>query len=262
MNTTSRAGSPSFVATAWVLARMAWARTMSPPVIAAVAGLVVLPMVFALLFAMGASATVGVTGDATDFLLQRYGSLVSGLATPLIALLLGTGVWNAEAEDGTLLYLVTTTTPRWWIVASRWLFAALLTGVLSVVAVWGTGMIVPGDQNADGLVTAFSVAVLFGSVVYSALFTLLALLTRRALMVGLLYVILWEGALTATFQALRYLSVRQWMITVAASMTGQNHVPLEGGPSTGFVIVSAIVVVLATIWLGGRSLHRPRIARS
>jgi ABC-2 type transport system permease protein len=199
------------------------------------------------------------SGDPVDFLMGRYDSLVAGLATPLIALLLGTSAFSAETDDGTLLYLVTTTTPRWWIVASRVLFASVLTGLLSAVAVLGTGLIAVSTSNPEQVVSAYTIAVFYGGVTYAALFTMLALVTRRALVSGLVYVLFWEGALSQIFQGLQYLSIRKWMAAVAESLTpsGSDRV----GPSLPFALVAALVLVSVTVYLGGRRLHRPRISR-
>lgn len=262
MNNTARRvslGAPSWLGTMRVLSRLAWARTMSPGVIMALAAVLALPVIFALAL----RSTVGDIGveDATRFLLQRYGSLVSGFATPIIALLLGTSAFSAESEDGTLLYLVTSTTPRWWIVTARVLFASVVTALLSSVAVLVTGWIVLGAADSGGVVPAFTAAICVGSTVYAALFTLLALRTRRALMVGLLYVIVWEGVLSSTFQALRYLSVRQWIVTVAGSLTDATVAPADGGVPIGFVLPAALTVLVATVVVGARLLDHPRLSR-
>ncbi len=255
-------GAPSWFGTARVLSRLAWARTMSPSVIAAVSAVLALPVIFALAFVSTGSEVA--VEDATRFLLQRYGSLVSGFATPIIALLLGTSAFSAESEDGTLLYLVTSTTPRWWIVTARVLFASAVTALLSSAAVLVTGWIVLGAADsraadAGGVVPAFTAAVCVGSTVYAALFTVLALRTRRALMVGLLYVIVWEGVLSSTFQALRYLSVRQWIVTVAGALTGETGA--DGGVPLAFVLPAALVVLAVSIFAGARLLDRPRLVR-
>jgi ABC-2 type transport system permease protein len=220
-----------------------------------IAALLLLPMVFGLVFASRGA----LSGDPVDFLMGRYDSLVAGLATPLIALLLGTSAFSAETDDGTLLYLVTTTTPRWWIVASRVLFASVLTGLLSAVAVLGTGLIAVSTSNPEQVVSAYTIAVFYGGVTYAALFTMLALVTRRALVSGLVYVLFWEGALSQTFQGLQYLSIRKWMAAVAESLTpsGSDRV----GPSLPYALVAALVLVSVTVYLGGRRLHRPRISR-
>jgi len=250
-------GRVSYLRTARVLIQLAWARTVSPVLLLAVAGLLLLPMIFALVFASRGT----LSGDPVTFLVQRYDTLVCALATPLIALLLGTSAFSAEAEDGTLLYLVTTTTPRWWIAAVRVLYAALVTGVVSAASVWGTGLIAAGHSNPEQVTSAFTVAVFFGGVAYAALFTALALTTRRALVSGLLYVLFWEGVLSATFPALHYLSVRQWMLAVAAALTSVSDARLASGPGVTTSLVGALLLVTVAIYVGGRHLHQPRISR-
>ncbi len=248
-------GRVSFVRTALVLMRLAWARTGSWLLIAGIAVLLLLPMLFSLIFASRGA----LSGDPVDFLLARYDSIVSGLATPLIALLLGTSAFSAETDDGTLLYLVTTTTPRWWIVSARLLFASVFTGVLASVSVIGAGFIAVGWSDPEGVVSAFAVAVLYGGVTYAALFTMLALITRRSLVIGLIYVLFWEGALSETFQAIRFLSVRKWMTAIAEPM-------IEGGgdsvgPSATYALVAAAIVVAITVYIGGRRLDEPRMGK-
>ena len=112
-------GPVSLWRTGRVLLRMSWARTITPVLLVAMALLIMLPMLFALIFASRGA----LSGDPVPFLMQRYDQLVCALATPVIALLLGTSAFSAEADDGTLLYLVTTTTPRWWITFVRVAFA-------------------------------------------------------------------------------------------------------------------------------------------
>lgn len=248
-------GPVSPFASARVLMQLAWARTGSPVLILGIAALMVLPMLFALAFASRGA----LSGDPVDFLLNRYNQLVGGLATPLIALLLGTSAFSAETDDGTLLYLVTTTTPRWWIVAVRVLFASVLTGVLSALTVWGTGLIAVGTSDPEGITTAFTVAVFYGGATYAALFTALALMTRRALVSGLVYVLFWEGALSETFPGLHYLSVRQWMLAVAESLT-EGGADADG-PTAVYALVASAVLIAATVYIGGRWLHRPRLTR-
>ncbi len=244
-------------ATARVLVQLAWARTFSVMLVAGVSGLLVLPLLFALAFASRGS----LSGDPVVFLVQRYDTLVCGLAMPLIGLLLGTSAFSAETDDGTLLYLVTTTTPRWWIVCVRMMYASLVTGLLSAFAVWSTGAIAADGSNPEHVTTAFTVAVLFGGVTYAALFTALALLTRRALVAGLVYVLFWEGALSSTFPALRYLSVRQWTLSVASALTDSPGTVSPAGPSLAASLIGGAVLVVLSVYVGGRRLQRPRMQR-
>jgi len=247
----------SLLASARALLRLSWARTITPALVLSMLGLIALPMLFGAVFASRAEAG----GDPVPFLVQRYDQLVCALATPLIALLLGTSAFSAEAEDGTLLYLVTTTTPRWWISGVRVLFAATLTALLSAVAVVGTGLLTTGTDDPMGVTRAFAIATAFGGATYAALFTALSLLTRRALVTGLGYVLFWEGILSTTFPGIHYLSVRQWMLAVAADLTEASSTRLSGGPSVTASLVGAAVVFAAAIIVGGRQLNRPRLTR-
>ena len=244
-------------ASARALLQLSWARTMTPMLVLSMCGLIALPMLFAVEFASRSAANA----DAVSFLVLRYDQLIFAFATPLIALLLGTSAFSAEAEDGTLMYLVTTTTPRWWISAVRVLFAAVLTAVLSALAVLGTGWIATGVDDPMHVTSAFALAAAFGGATYAALFTVLSLITRRALVLGLGYVLFWEGILSATIPGIRYLSVREWMLAVAAELTDASNARLSGGPSVTVCLVGAALVFVLAVLVGGARLNRPRISR-
>ncbi len=257
MSTRPIMGRPSFVASARAIVQLSLVRTFTPVLLLTMAGLLLLPMLFALVFASRGF----LSGDPVVFLVQRYDQLVLALATPLIALLVSTSAFSAESEDGTLLYLVTTTTPRWWIVKVRVLFAMSITAAASAVAVYGTGFIATGVHDPEHVTRAFGIAAAFGGAAYAALFTLLALYTRRALVSGLLYVIFWEGVLSTTFPALHYVSVRQWMLAVANVLTDATEKRLTGGPSLTASLAGAGIVLVASVVWGGRRLGRPRVTR-
>jgi ABC-2 type transport system permease protein len=248
------AGRPSFFRTAVVLLRMTWARTTSPALILGIVGLVLLPMLFAILFASRGP----MSGDAVPFLIERFDQLVLALATPIIALLLGTSAFNAEAEDGTLLYLVTTTTPRWWIAVVRVLFAAVLTAALSALAIWGTGYLVQGNHDRDGVTRAFTIAAAFAGAVYASFFTLLALITRRALVVGLGYIIFWEGLLSTTFPGINYLSIRPWALAVASEYAEVANKTFDVGPSMTAALTGGSIVMVFAVLIATKRLAIPR----
>lgn len=240
------------------LVRLSWARTVSPLLALGMLALIALPVIFAVIFAAGANPKT----DLDVFLVREFDGLVCTVVTPLIALLLGTSAFSAESEDGTLLYLVTTTTPRWWISTVRVLFAALLTALLSGGTVALAGAIATRGNDPTGLTRAFTVAVAFGGATYAALFTALSLLTRRALVSGLGYVLFWEGIMSVTFPGVRYLSVHQWMLSIANALSTSENEKLMAAPSVTASVVGAAVISVLACWIGGRKLNRPRIART
>lgn len=252
-----QAGAPSWVRSGRAIVRLSVVRTLTPVLLVTIAGLVVLPMVFALVFASRGF----LSGDPVGFLVGRYDTLVLALATPVVALLLSTSAFSAESDDGTLLYLVTTTTPRWWIVFVRVVFAMVGTAAVSAIAVFGTGFIASGWHDPQHVTRAFGIAAAFGGAAYASLFTLLALMTRRALVGGLLYVVFWEGVLSSTFPALNYLSVRQWTLAVANVLTASSDERLTSGPSVTVSLVAAGLVVVVSVVVGARRLAVPRMGR-
>ena len=252
-----RADTPSLWRSARAVAHLTVVRTITPVLMLAMGGLLLLPMLFSLVFASHGY----LSGDPVGFLVQRYDQLILALATPVLALLLSTSAFSAESDDGTLLYLVTTTTPRWWIVTVRVLLAMIATAAASAFAVFATGYIATGPHDPNHVTRAFGIAAAFGGAAYASLFTLLALLTRRALVSGLLYVIFWEGVLSGTFPALHYVSVRAWMLAVANAFSTSTEKRLTEGPSLTASLVGAGLVVVIAIVAGSRQLSQPRIGR-
>lgn len=246
-----------WLASARAVIRLTWARTFTPMLLAGIAVLVLLPMIFSLVFA----ARGPLAGDPVAFLVERYDQLVLAIAVPIISLLLGTSAFAAESNDGTLMYLVTTTTPRWWIVVVRMAFTASLAAGLSALAVWGSGRIATGASDPMAVTKAFGLAAALGAATYAAGFTAVALITKRALVGGLAYVLFWEGILSATFPALHFLSVRQWMLAVAAYFTEATSKRLDSGPSVNAAMIGGAVVAVVAIVIATRRLSRPRLSR-
>lgn len=193
------------------IVQLTMARTVRPVPI--VIGLVIaaLPMVFAMVFR---SVAAGDDAELAQFLLARYDNFVVTLLLPLTALLTAAGATSAEREDGTRLYLLTTTTSRATIVLVRWVFATVLTSALVAVSVAGTAMIAGQGSDPTGVMRAFLLGSVAGAAVYAALFLCFAVWLRRSLLVGLLYVLVWEGTIAGNLPALRFLSARRVLLGI------------------------------------------------
>ena len=133
--------------------------------------------------------------------------LIPHALAPLAALLCAGGIIRDEVEEQTLTYLLLRPLPRTAIYAIKLLAAlvtaALLTSFFTVATLvfiaWLTGEPPTAGYFAQGVKIAaiFSLA----QVAYCGLFALLALLMRRALLVGVVYIIFFEGLL-ATFDTI------------------------------------------------------------
>ena len=136
-----------------------------------------------------------------------------GLAVvlPVVALIVGTGVLGAEIDDGTIVHILTKPLPRWQIVLPKLAVAAGVTAVTVAVPLYVAGVL--ADSVRLGLSLAAASAV--GALAYSALFVALSLLTRRPVLLGLVYVLIWEGLLGNVVSGTQVLSVQQYVITLA-----------------------------------------------
>ncbi|KIR61623.1 MULTISPECIES: ABC transporter permease subunit [Micromonospora] len=136
-----------------------------------------------------------------------------GLAVvlPVVALIVGTGVLGAEIDDGTVVHILTKPLPRWQIVLPKLAVATAVTGVTVALPLYAAGLL--ADSARLGLALAAASAV--GALAYSALFLALSLLTRRPVLLGLVYVLIWEGLLGSVVSGTRVLSIQQYVITLA-----------------------------------------------
>jgi ABC-2 type transport system permease protein len=195
--------------------------------------------------------------------LSFSGRLLStfGLATlmPLVALLFGTGAIGPEIDDGTVVYLLSKPIPRRTIIFTKLAVAALCSILLTSVPILVAGLIAAGGP-ADGLVLGFTVGSLIGSVVYCAIFVALSLVTGRALIFGLLYVLIWEGLLAALFAGTRTFSVRQQSLAFADAIANAPPHVLEARlPLATAAVVAGLIFVIA-VALAIRRLSRFEIA--
>ena len=87
----------------------------------------------------------------------------------------------------------------------------MVTAVTAAVPLFVAGWLASGV----GLGVAVAVAAVVGAIAYSAFFLLLSLLTRRPVLLGLVYILVWEGLLGRFVSGTRKLSIEQYVITIA-----------------------------------------------
>jgi ABC-2 type transport system permease protein len=118
---------------------------------------------------------------------------------PLVALIVGTTVIGSEIDDGTAVYLMVKPIARWRIVLSKALVAAGLTRRADPPAVIVTGDPAEPDRPGDDA-RGFTIACFFGGTAYAMAFLALSTFTSRAFLIGLAYVLIWEGVLASLLE--------------------------------------------------------------
>ena len=136
-----------------------------------------------------------------------------GLAVmlPVISLIVGTGVLGSEVDDGTIVHILTKPLPRRDIILAKLGVAIGVSAVTSAVPLFVAGVLADSARLGLGLAAAAVV----GAAAYSAFFLLLSLVTRRPVLLGLVYILVWEGLLGNFVSGTRVLSIEQYVITIA-----------------------------------------------
>jgi ABC-2 type transport system permease protein len=171
---------------------------------------------------------------------------------PLVALVFGTSALGSELEDGTAVYVLAKPIRRSQVILAKAAVAGSLTGGLVVASTLGSGILAGG---ALATTVAFAVAAAVAAFAYVALFLAASVFTGRALILGLIYTLVWEGALAGILEGTKQFSIREATLSLAAALapTGSG---IEGGLELGGA-VGLVVVVIA----GGLGLATWRLAR-
>jgi ABC-2 type transport system permease protein len=174
-----------------------------------------------------------------------------GLAAvlPVIALIVGTGVLDSEIDDGTLLHVLAKPLPRYEILLTKLAVAAGVTAAVVAPPLFVAGLL--AESAAVGLALAVAAAV--GGIAYCAVFVAMSLLTRRPVLVGLVYVVLWEGALTNIVRGTRSLSIQQYVVSIAHRLAPTDALVPDVSITVALVMTSVFTVGFT--WLAVRRLQ-------
>ena len=186
------------------------------------------------------------------------------IVMPITSIVLGSASLGDERRDGTLSFLVVRPIPRSVITAAKLAAAALaavavsaLSGILASVAVsirasdWST--LVP---------TVVGLAISAGS--YTAVFLVLGYLTSRAVLMGLVYLFLWETGISFAAPSLANISLFRIGLTAYTGMLPDSQAvlagslgsltPGAGGAAVKMLILGALAIGTAAALLRTRDI--------
>jgi ABC-2 type transport system permease protein len=211
--------------------------------------LVAVPLVLPAVFVRGSDL------DPATFTLDLFRQLVLPVLLPVVTLVFSTSALGAELRDGTVTNLLLKPIPRPAILGAKYL-AAVLAALLVLLPAESVGHIVAaGGLGSTDLLTATLLATVVGTLAYCALGVLLSLLFARALLVGLAYALLWEGAVVGVAPSASSLSIRGYTEGVlAALLSGGVDLTTRLGPVSATVL--AATVTLAVLAVAARRLQR------
>jgi ABC-2 type transport system permease protein len=189
-----------------------------------------------------------------------YSGIVQKLFVPavaaLVALVFGVSAFGDEREDGTILYLVATPQPRLELVVAKVAAAWTASLVLLAPSLVLSGLLGLGSAASLRLIGWPLLGVVLASLAYCAASSWLSLKTRRPVVIGVIYILLWEGSVATYAASAAKLSISAYGSAFVAHALPQSAPPVAGLVPSAVVLVA--VVVLAALG-AARSLARTEL---
>ena len=172
------------------------------------------------------------------------------VVVPLLALVAATAVMGPEVDDGSLVYLLAKPVSRHAVAFSKYVVALATVLALGPLLLLVTGLLVHPDESH--LILAASAGGAVSAIAYTSLFLALSTVWKHAVVVGLLFVLLWEGTLANIFSGVAWLSIGRWGDRVAAAIDVD-----WGAPSVAlwWAIACLLVVGVGGVWFSGDRLR-------
>ena len=213
----------------------------------------------ALLLAMAVSLRL-LTGTDDRLAVHLLGPLAVGTLIPLMSLITGTGAIGPEIDDGSVVYLLAKPVNRYVVVVTKYVSAIGVVAVLGAAPILLAGLLLTG--RIDSMAVGYSAGALLAGAAYCALFLLLAVVTRHAVLIGLIYALVWETLVARFVPGAQTLSVLQWSTAFTERVLGERAAELgveaAVGPTTGLVFL--LVTTAAAVGLAGWRLRSLRLA--
>ena len=201
----------------------------------------------------------GFAGQDDDITVGLLGGFALATLVPLLGVIAGTGAIGPEIDDGSIVYLLAKPLSRQSIASTKAVVAVSVATVFGAVPVLLAGLILSGVS--DGLALGYAVGALVAGVAYGTLFLLLAVLTRHAVVVGLLYALVWETLVGSYVPGAQTLSIQQWALAITEKVVGEGAEPLGVTSAVGLAaaIPLLLVVIVGSTWYAGWRLRTLRL---
>jgi ABC-2 type transport system permease protein len=218
--------------------------------ILALALLALVPVIAATAFAAGGDI------EADLFWARLLQRLVIPTITAFIAVVIGASAISDEREDGTILYLASTPLSRLTLVATKIAAAWTATMALLVPALLASGAIALGGQAEVSQIAWPLLGVGLSALCYCAVAAWLSMVVRRAVVIGVLYILLWEGSI-ATFAA----SADRFSIAAYGRAIAVEGVIDVNAPDTSTAVAVVVLAAISALaaWAAARRMTRTEL---
>lgn len=183
---------------------------------------------------------------------------------PIASIVLGSAALGDERRDGTLSFLVVRPLRRTTItgakLAAAWIACAAVSATSGALAA-GAAAVRAADSS---IVAPTLVGLVISAGCYAAVFLVLGHLTSRAVLVGLIYLFVWETGISLAAPSLANVSLFRIGLTAYVGMVPESEAilsdplgslaPGAGGALAKVVVLSVLAVVVAAALLRRRDI--------
>lgn len=214
------------------------------------------PIIFALVYLFNSGGTT-----ATEYLGGIFNEFLAPTIVPLATLILATGTLGNELSDRTAVYLVLKPIARWRIIVEKFVGMFFVTGVAFIIGTFITWALVAlgPEMPKSSVLPALIVASLFGVAAYGAVFLFFSLVIPRALLVGVIYILLWESLLARYIPGIRVLSIRHFMQSIFVHWVDDPKVTIPQPTQLVSAIIVLVVVVIISLIFASLRLRQMNI---
>ena len=198
-------------------------------------------------------------GEDNDITVGILGGFALSTLVPLLGLIAGTGSIGPEIDDGSIVYLLSKPLSRHSIAGTKAAVAATVVTVFAAVPVLVAGLVLAGTSN--GLAAGYFLGALVAGLAYATLFLLLAVVTRHAVVIGLIYALIWESLVGSYVPGAQALSIQQWSLALSAKVVGTKAEALgvTSAVSLGAAVPLLVVLAVGSTWYAGHRLRSLRL---
>ncbi|MBM3695348.1 MAG: hypothetical protein FJW79_05395 [Actinobacteria bacterium] len=177
---------------------------------------------------------------------------------PVASLVLGAGALGDERRDGTLSFILLRPLPRTMLAAAKLLGAWLAALSVAAIGAAAAGLLLGARFHEWGALGPLLLAVALSSLAYTSVFLTLGYLTARAVLLGLVYVFVWESGMTSAIPSLASVS----LMRIGLSAYGRGGIedllgvvrPGAGGALAKVAVVAAAAVAAVALLLRRRDV--------
>jgi ABC-2 type transport system permease protein len=182
------------------------------------------------------------------------------IVLPIVSLILGSAALGDERRDQTLSFLVLRPLRR-EVIAGAKLASAGITSWLVAGGGAGLAAMVLGLASGRWVLGPILLGTAISTIAYTSVFMVLGYLTGRAVLIGLVYVFIWEGGVTFAADSLANASLFRIGLTAHAALVPGSEPLLDDvlgalRPGAGGAVAKATVIAAVAMAATGLLLRR------